>query len=85
VPLTPEYQKILEASIADQAAGGLGNCVINARNVMRPILTLPGRPGAAPGRGVLAAPLRSRSRAPHKEPAHGVAMHGMDGKFAGQD
>jgi hypothetical protein len=24
-PLTPEYQKILEASIADQAAGGLGN------------------------------------------------------------
>src|ERR1700730_909272 len=24
-PLTPEYQAILEASIADQAAGGLGN------------------------------------------------------------
>src|SRR6516162_4559842 len=24
-PLTPEYQKILEDSIADQAAGGLGN------------------------------------------------------------
>lgn len=25
VPLTPEYQKILEASVADQAAGGQGN------------------------------------------------------------
>jgi hypothetical protein len=24
-PLTPEYQKVLEASIADQAAGGQGN------------------------------------------------------------
>src|SRR5712672_723255 len=24
-PLTPEYQKILEASVADQAAGGQGN------------------------------------------------------------
>src|SRR5262249_4104389 len=25
VPLTPEYQKICEASVADQAAGGQGN------------------------------------------------------------
>src|ERR1700754_4357590 len=24
-PLTPEYQKVLEASMANQAAGGLGN------------------------------------------------------------
>ena len=24
-PLTPEYQKVLEASVADQAAGGQGN------------------------------------------------------------
>src|SRR5213082_2996896 len=24
-PLTPEYQKVLEASVADQAKGGIGN------------------------------------------------------------
>ena len=30
-PLTPEYKAILEASIADQAKGGLGNSVEHAR------------------------------------------------------
>src|ERR1700719_4839757 len=30
-PLTPEYTAVLEASIADQAKGGLGNSVGHAR------------------------------------------------------
>src|SRR5262245_18748473 len=32
-PLTPEYQKVLEDSIADQLAGGQGNNVEHARCV----------------------------------------------------
>ena len=30
-PLTPEYQAILEASVADQAAGGLGDSELHSR------------------------------------------------------